>query len=145
MFTIDSDNNIAVHAGTPASTDNLETFANEKELAKSYTAFGSGLSQVATASTTFTVVSPVSIPANFSGITYGLGNPGVLVDRNSNLLNNPQAIHYGGGTGNPGIGFGFNYTGYPHAPAPNNGDPPTSTNIVPPAAIANFPGTLGLS
>ncbi len=34
MFTIDTDNNIAVHAGTPASTENLETFATEKELAK---------------------------------------------------------------------------------------------------------------
>jgi hypothetical protein len=34
MFTIDSDNNIAAHAGSPASTENLETFATEKELAK---------------------------------------------------------------------------------------------------------------
>ena len=33
-FTIDSDNNIAAHAGSPASTENLETFATEKELAK---------------------------------------------------------------------------------------------------------------
>jgi hypothetical protein len=33
-FTIDSDNNIAAHAGTPASADNLESFATEKELAK---------------------------------------------------------------------------------------------------------------
>ncbi len=34
MFTIDSDNNIAAHAGSPASTENLEMFASEKELAK---------------------------------------------------------------------------------------------------------------
>jgi hypothetical protein len=34
VFTIDSDNNIAVHTGSPASTENLETFATEKELAK---------------------------------------------------------------------------------------------------------------
>jgi hypothetical protein len=34
VFTIDSDNNIAARAGLPASTDNLETFATEKELAK---------------------------------------------------------------------------------------------------------------
>jgi hypothetical protein len=34
VFTIDPDNNIAVHAGPPASTENLETFATEKELAK---------------------------------------------------------------------------------------------------------------
>jgi hypothetical protein len=34
MFTIDQDNNIAVHAGSSASTDNLETFTTEKELAK---------------------------------------------------------------------------------------------------------------
>ena len=34
MFTIDQDNNIAVHATTPASTENLETFATEKELGK---------------------------------------------------------------------------------------------------------------
>ena len=33
-FTIDSDNNIAVCAEAPASTDNLETFASERELAK---------------------------------------------------------------------------------------------------------------
>jgi hypothetical protein len=33
-FTIDTDNNIAAHAGTPASADNLESFATEKELAK---------------------------------------------------------------------------------------------------------------
>ena len=34
MFTIDSDNNIAVRVGSPASTENVETFATEKELAK---------------------------------------------------------------------------------------------------------------
>ena len=34
MFTIDSDNNIAAHAGSPASTENLEMFASEKEIAK---------------------------------------------------------------------------------------------------------------
>jgi hypothetical protein len=33
-FTIDTDNNIAAHAGAPASTDNLESFATEKELAR---------------------------------------------------------------------------------------------------------------
>ena len=34
MFTIDENNNIAMHATTPASTDNLQFFASEKELAK---------------------------------------------------------------------------------------------------------------
>lgn len=34
MFTIDSDDNIAAHAGSPAGSDNLETFATEKELVK---------------------------------------------------------------------------------------------------------------
>ncbi len=34
MFTIDSENNIAVSAGVPADSDNLETFSSEKELAK---------------------------------------------------------------------------------------------------------------
>ena len=34
MFTIDLDNNIAAHTTTPASTDNLQLFATEKELAK---------------------------------------------------------------------------------------------------------------
>jgi hypothetical protein len=34
MFTIDLDNNIAVYAGSPVSTDSLETFATEKELGK---------------------------------------------------------------------------------------------------------------
>jgi hypothetical protein len=34
MFAIDSENNIASHAGSPASTEGLETFATEKELAK---------------------------------------------------------------------------------------------------------------
>jgi hypothetical protein len=34
MFAIDSDNNIAAHAGAPASADNLKTFDSEKELAK---------------------------------------------------------------------------------------------------------------
>jgi len=33
-FNFDSDNNIAAHAGTPASTDNLQLFATAKELAK---------------------------------------------------------------------------------------------------------------
>src|SRR5579884_440031 len=33
-FTIDSENNIAAHAEVPASADNLQTFATEKELAK---------------------------------------------------------------------------------------------------------------
>ena len=33
-FTIDSDNNIAAHAGSPANADNLQSFATEKELAK---------------------------------------------------------------------------------------------------------------
>ena len=33
-FTIDSENNVAAHAGVPASTYNLQTFATEKELAK---------------------------------------------------------------------------------------------------------------
>jgi hypothetical protein len=33
-FTIDSDNNIVAHAGTPASADNQQAFATEKELAK---------------------------------------------------------------------------------------------------------------
>jgi hypothetical protein len=33
-FTIDSDNNIAMHTGSPASTENLENFTTEKELAK---------------------------------------------------------------------------------------------------------------
>jgi uncharacterized protein DUF3489 len=32
MFTIDSDNNIVAHAGTPASVDNLQPFSTEKEL-----------------------------------------------------------------------------------------------------------------
>ena len=34
IFTIDTDNNIAAHATTPASADNLQSFATEKELAK---------------------------------------------------------------------------------------------------------------
>jgi hypothetical protein len=33
-FTIDSENNIAAHAGLPADADNLQSFATEKELAK---------------------------------------------------------------------------------------------------------------
>ncbi len=33
-FTIDSENNIAAHAGSPANADNLGVFASEKELAK---------------------------------------------------------------------------------------------------------------
>ncbi|HEY7335054.1 MAG TPA: DUF3489 domain-containing protein [Bryobacteraceae bacterium] len=33
-FTIDSENNIVAHAGTPASADNQQAFTNEKELAK---------------------------------------------------------------------------------------------------------------
>ena len=33
-FTIDSENNIAAHAGIPAGADNLQSFATEKELAK---------------------------------------------------------------------------------------------------------------
>ncbi len=33
-FTIDENNNIAAHAGVPASNENLETFATGKELAK---------------------------------------------------------------------------------------------------------------
>ena len=33
MFTIDSDNNIVAHAGTPASTDHAQSFSTEKELA----------------------------------------------------------------------------------------------------------------
>src|SRR5258707_12189833 len=33
-FTIDSEDNIAAHAGVPANTDNLQAFATEKELAK---------------------------------------------------------------------------------------------------------------
>jgi hypothetical protein len=34
MFTIDSHNNIAAHAGIPANADNLKTFDSERELAK---------------------------------------------------------------------------------------------------------------
>ena len=34
MFSIDTDDNIAAIAGIPANTDNLQLFANEKELAK---------------------------------------------------------------------------------------------------------------
>ena len=33
-FTIDAENNIAAHAATPASAENLQTFANGKDLAK---------------------------------------------------------------------------------------------------------------
>jgi Protein of unknown function (DUF3489) len=33
-FTIDTDNNIAAHAGTPASAENLRSFASYQELAK---------------------------------------------------------------------------------------------------------------
>jgi hypothetical protein len=33
-FTIDSENNIAAHAGTPASAHNQQAFATEKELDK---------------------------------------------------------------------------------------------------------------
>ena len=33
-FTIDSDNNIAAHAGSAVTTDDLQSFASEKELAK---------------------------------------------------------------------------------------------------------------
>ncbi len=33
-FTIDTENNIAAHAGTPAEAENLQAFATEKELAK---------------------------------------------------------------------------------------------------------------
>jgi hypothetical protein len=33
-FTIDSENNIVAHAGTPASADHLQPFSTEKELAK---------------------------------------------------------------------------------------------------------------
>jgi hypothetical protein len=34
MFTIDSENNIAAHAEIPAGSENLQSFATEKELAK---------------------------------------------------------------------------------------------------------------
>jgi hypothetical protein len=34
VFTIDSDKNIAAHAEIPAGSDNLQSFATEKELAK---------------------------------------------------------------------------------------------------------------
>jgi hypothetical protein len=34
MFTIDTHNNVAAHAAAPASTDNLQSFTSEKELAK---------------------------------------------------------------------------------------------------------------
>ena len=34
IFTIDSENNIVAHAGTPASADHLQPFSTEKELAK---------------------------------------------------------------------------------------------------------------
>jgi hypothetical protein len=33
-FTIDTDNNIAAHAGHPASAENLQSFASQQELAK---------------------------------------------------------------------------------------------------------------
>jgi hypothetical protein len=33
-FTIDTDNNIAAHAGTPASAENVQSFASYQELAK---------------------------------------------------------------------------------------------------------------
>ena len=33
-FTIDSENNIAAHAEVPASSENMQSFASEKELAK---------------------------------------------------------------------------------------------------------------
>jgi len=33
-FTIDTDNNIAAHAGAPASTENVQSFASYQELAK---------------------------------------------------------------------------------------------------------------
>jgi hypothetical protein len=33
-FTIDQDNNIAAHAQTPATGDNIETFSTEKQFAK---------------------------------------------------------------------------------------------------------------
>jgi hypothetical protein len=33
-FTIESENNIVAHAGTPATTDHLQLFSTEKELAK---------------------------------------------------------------------------------------------------------------
>ena len=33
-FTIDSENNIAAHGGSPANADNLQSFSTEKELAK---------------------------------------------------------------------------------------------------------------
>jgi hypothetical protein len=33
-FSIGSDNNIAAYAGAPASTDNLQSFTSEKDLAK---------------------------------------------------------------------------------------------------------------
>ena len=36
-FTIDSENNIAAHAEVPASADNLQTFASEKELGSGVT------------------------------------------------------------------------------------------------------------
>ena len=32
--TIDSENNIAAHAAVPANTENLQSFASEKKLAK---------------------------------------------------------------------------------------------------------------
>jgi hypothetical protein len=34
MFTIDSENNIAAHVGSPVSTESLETFATHKDLGK---------------------------------------------------------------------------------------------------------------
>lgn len=33
-FTIDTENNIAAHAAVPANSENLQSFATEKELAK---------------------------------------------------------------------------------------------------------------
>jgi len=50
-FTIDSENNIAAHAELPASADNLQTFATEKELGKlSPEWLGSRLVEIWTAS-----------------------------------------------------------------------------------------------
>ena len=34
MFTIDSENNIAAHAEIPAGSENMQSFATERELAK---------------------------------------------------------------------------------------------------------------
>jgi hypothetical protein len=114
-----------VPAGTPpnASGQNFTIFftpPTSGTVTVTYTVFGlGGQSQVASASTAFTVVGPAGQP--FPGIATGLGPGGVYADANN--AGGTPALHYGNSVVGPaGIYFAYN--------------PPAVT--IPPA----FPGLL---